>query len=198
MYYLKPLSTTLAALSLSFAANTLALEPANQKLSYSNVEVGFQKMTGDGSFDGFVLRGSYLFTPNIYVKGEFNNLEADFITQEGLSIVAGFATALNPTLDVYAEAGLANYEVTVDIPGFGKFSEDETGLQIEGGVRTLLAEKIEAQGYFRHLMVDSNDESFLGVKGAYNVTPMFAAFADASYLLDASEFLLQIGARVNF
>lgn len=166
-------------------------------ISYNNAELGYQKLTGDGSFDGFLLRGSFQLTDDFYVAGGYDELEASVISQETLSLRGGMRFQLEDNLDLYGELGLVRAKVEAEMFGISD-SNSETGFQLEGGARMLFSEQLEGRAFLRHVDVDGADENFLGAQGVFSLTDQFGLHAGIARLFDASEFLLEAGVRFNF
>ncbi|WP_159561784.1 outer membrane beta-barrel protein [Alcanivorax sp. S71-1-4] len=174
-----------------------ALAAADQ-ISYSHLEAGYQRMTGDGSFDGYFFRGAVQVTDSVYLAAGYDELEDSGVSQEIMTLRAGLAVPLQDGLDAYGELGLVRAEVAVSVPGLGTFSEKETGYQLEAGARMAMASRHELRGFLRSVDVDGYDETFLGAQGVLHVAPRVGVHAGVSRLFDASEFLFELGVRVNF
>ena len=183
------------------AAGMLPYTASAADLSYSNAQLGYQMMTGDGSFDGFLVKGSFLITDDIYVAASYDQLEDSGISQDVMTLRGGMRFAMDNRLDLYGEVGLARAKVEVEIPTFfgtQKASTSETGFQLEGGARMMLTDNLEGRGYFRHVSIDNHDENFLGAEGAFSLADQISVVAGISRLFDASEFLLDVGVRYEF
>lgn len=186
---------------LSAATVLLALLPVSglaSSISYSNVEGGYQKMSGDGSFDGLFIRGSFQLLDQVYIAASYDELEDKGISQETMSLRGGMFFPINPGFDLYGEAGLMRAKISSKIPGWGKVSDSETGLHMEGGARLMAGPRFEARTYIRHVNSGDFDETFLGAQGVATVSGPFAVHAGVSRLFDASEFLFEVGGRFQF
>ncbi|MGD8177280.1 outer membrane beta-barrel protein [Marinimicrobium sp. ARAG 43.8] len=197
----KVLGKTNCLITMTMVMAPMAIQA--ESLSYSYADLGYQTMTGDGSFDGFLVGGSYQINEQFYVAGSYDELEDEGLSQNVLSVRGGMRFALNDTIDLYGEAGVARAEVEVSY--YDEWSDQsfnssasETGVQIEGGGRMRIAEPLEAGAYLRHIKVGDTSETFLGLQGTYYFSDRFGAHANVSRLFDASEFLLQAGVRLNF
>ena len=171
------------------------------ELSYTNAHLGYQMMTGDGSFDGFVVKGSFQITDDFYLAASYDELEDSGITQEVMTLRGGMRFAVDDKLDLYGEVGLARAKMEVEVSDwFGSYSAStsETGFQLEGGARMLLTDSLEGRAYLRHVSIDNYDENFLGAEGAFSVTDQISVVGGISRLFDASEFLLDVGVRYAF
>lgn len=182
----------------------LALTPQTVQaagISYNNAEAGYQMVTGDGDLDGFLLRGSFQLNEDFYLAAGFDELKDGGVSQEVLSARAGMRFALENKLDVYGELGLvrAKLKVKVRTP-FGTMSgsDTETGLQLEGGARMMLSDKLEGRAYLRHVAAGDYDETFLGAQGVFYVADQIGLFAGVSRLFDVSEFAIEAGVRYTF
>lgn len=183
------------------ATLTVALSPVAAQasdISYTNAELGYQMMTGDGSFDGFLLRGSFEVNDDFYIAGGYDELE-DGVSTERLSLRGGIKHELEPNLDVYGELGLVRVKNEYyDYWGWGKHSDSETGLQLEGGARMLFSQELEGRAFLRHVNVSGYDETFLGAQGVFNVNEQIGVHGGITRWFDASEFVLEAGVRFNF
>lgn len=185
------------------SAGMLLSHTANAtELSYSNAQLGYQMMTGDGSFSGFLLKGSFLITDDIYVAASYDQLKDGGISQDIMTLRGGMRFAMDDKLDLYGELGLARAKIDVEmsIPGWGTISESasETGFQLEGGARMMLADNLEGRAFFRHVSIDNYDENFIGAEAAFVVADRISVVGGISRLFDASEFLLDVGVRYEF
>lgn len=192
-------------LSVGFAmAAGLAILPQvaqAEEISYNNAEVAYQKMTGDGDLDGFLLRGTFLLNDDFYLAAGFDELKDGGVSQEVLSVRGGMRFAIENNLDLYGELGLARAKIKVEVSTpFGTMggSETETGLQLEGGARMMFSDKLEGRAFLRHIAAGDFDETFLGAQGVFYVADQVGLFAGMSRLFDASEFVIEAGVRFSF
>ncbi len=186
-------------LAASLAATSQVAQAA--EISYSNAEAGYQMLTGDGDFDGFLVRGSFQLNDDFYLAAGFDELKDGGMSQEILSVRGGMRFALENNLDVYGELGLARAKIKVEVQTpFGTMggSDSETGIQLEGGARMMLSEKLEARAFLRHINASDFDETFLGAQGVFYVADQVGLFAGVSRLFDASEFAIEAGVRFSF
>ncbi|MDN5862434.1 MAG: hypothetical protein L0H19_03200 [Salinisphaera sp.] len=153
-------------------------------------------------YDGWELGGSVGLTPQLFVAGEYSNLEVDSSNDDversyvGLGLHGPLTTTAQPT-DVYA---MVSYE-RLD---FG--SEDADGFGLSAGLRWLPLPQAEVNPYVGYVdygdigSIDLNGLR-LGVKGLYKITDQVALLAGYQTMqledLDLEEEIT-LGARVYF
>lgn len=194
MRWLGKLGWVLAALTL-VGAEAVADTP---QVSYRYLDGGYQKMTGDLGPDGFFLRGSYGFHERFYVAGGVDQLEKSGVKQQVMSLGGGMVMPVDSRTDVYGELRLVRAKITVKMPWIGSVSDSDSGFQVEAGGRMMLSPQWEARAFLRYMDVGEADETFIGGQGVYRLQEQFALHAGASRLMDASEFLFELGGRFNF
>lgn len=183
-------------LALGVAGTALAAE---EGFSYSNVELGYidtELDDFDVSGDGFGLRGSWAFTPNVHGFASYSDLDFDHdVSAETLRIGAGLNWPLSPRLDVIGRLSYVRAEMDVS---FGPFSAsvDDSGFGLEAGVRGRPMEQLEVTGSLDYVDIGDADDTSLGVGARYYFTSQFAAGGDLSFNDDGTTIML--GLRFDF
>jgi hypothetical protein len=194
--------TILASLAaLGFAGPALATEG----FSYSFVEVGWVNQEFDDldvDADGPGIRASVELAPSFHLFGSYSDQDFDVgsgsdINGESLSLGAGYAWSLNPTVDIVGNVAYLREELDVQISGFGSGSMEDDGLGVAGYVRARPIEQLELTGGLSYVDFDeSGDDTFFTAGARYFFTKQFAAGLDVTLNSDTTAFIL--GGRFNF
>ena len=158
---------------------------------YNYVEGGYASVSPSGSgssLTGFEADGSYEFMPSWHAIAGYQHVSCCGIKQNTLDVGAGWNNSLADSVDLYIDGQF----LSVDSTGPGT----HTGWAAEGGLRAMLAEKFELDGFVNHSDVNSNTENTLGVRGLFAIDKYWHLFASYSNNSDYDTFL--IGVRYNF
>lgn len=172
---------------------------ATDAFNYSYVEIGWvnseiDDLDADG--DGFGIRGSMEFTPNLHAFAGYSDQDYDVagidVSGEQLEIGVGYAWSLTPKLDV---VGRVSYlDLSVDALGA---SADDSGFGLGGYLRGKPAERLELTGGIDLVDYDeSGSDTAFGVGALFHFTRMFAAGVNMTFNDDGTQYM--IGGRVNF
>lgn len=194
--------TILASLvALGFAGPALATEG----FSYSFVELGwvnqeFDDLDVDG--DGPGVRASIELTPALHLFGTYSDQDFDVgagsdVNGESITLGAGYAWSLNPTVDIVGNIAYLRDELDVDLGGGAGGSLKDDGLGIAGYVRARPIEQLELTGGLNYVdFDDTGDDTFFTVGARFFFTKMFAVGLDVSLNSDTTAYVL--GGRFNF
>lgn len=141
--------------------------------------------------DGFGFEGSVEIGPNAYLNGGYEELEdtSPFAntTLETLYLGGGVAFGIAPTTDLHFGAAFVDQQL-------GNF--DDSGFQVDAGIRARLSDVIELYGDARHRDFGDFDEDMLGAGIRLHLTPVFHLSAGVE---DADNYDgYRIGARFSF
>jgi hypothetical protein len=150
------------------AALTLPLASQAADFDYSFVELDYRELNVDGpDADGFALRGSLAVHPNFFVFADYADVDFDGGADgESWRIGGGGHWPLSNAWDLFGKIGYAREEVE---------NFDESGLFVAGGVRGLLAPKVEVDLGAEYADLEPFDELTVFAEGRYNFTNQLAA-----------------------
>lgn len=145
-------------------------------VSYNLVEgtYAFADIEGfDG--DGFGVRGSYGFTPNIHAVAGFQSLDFDFGSKlKNLYLGAGYNWSLNDSWDLIGTATFEQQKI---------LGASETGWGLGAGARGRVGTSVELNAGVKYTDIGDFGDAFTFVAGGrYYFTPMFAVGAEFNKL----------------
>jgi hypothetical protein len=152
------------------AALAAALPLASQAdtMDYSYVDLGFvdselDEPAVDG--DGFALRGSLEFHPSFFAFAEIEDLGYDDdVDVTSIAVGAGGHYPLNDKVDLVGRFGVVKYDIDADRFGF---EADEDGFTLGARVRGQVMPRLELEGGFDYVDVDSGDDTVAVLEGRY-------------------------------
>jgi opacity protein-like surface antigen len=177
---------------------------AAQGLPYNFVEAGYVNIDIDDTdvdADGFGLRAQGLINPNVYLFGEYTQVETDrfegaSLELDQVSAGLGYRAPLNQTTDFNAtvsyERAKAKFKGSAAFLG----SDSENGFGLGIGLRTLLTPVLEGRVGVDYVDIGDEDDTVFGAGLRFNITPAFALGADYAIGSDAKGYTL--GARLSF
>jgi hypothetical protein len=183
-----------AALCAALAAPLPALaQESTRALSYSYVDgrVVLWEPDGGGDLDGIRIGGSARINPDLFAIGSLTAVGRGGFDLTILDLGLGFRQALSPRTDLVAIGGLVFAEADA-----GPVSNDDTGISLTGGVRSMVGPQFELGGYVNYAdYLGDGDLLFTG-EGLLHVTPELSLAASLGVSDDYN--LLTLGARWNF
>lgn len=149
-------------------------------INWSFADGGLQYLDPDeGGADsefGFEFRGSYEINANWYVNGglsiiSYDNSAGD-VDLNVLSGGGGYIHQYSPTMDVFGQLNLVRGDIDA-----GPVNEDDIGIEIKGGVRAIVAPRVEVNGFASLLSIDDpfDDGIEVGGGGVYHFNNQFSA-----------------------
>lgn len=136
-----------------------------------------------GSADGIRLGGSMLFQPNLF--GQASLTSVDNLDQLDLGV--GMRHPLSSRTDLVGILGI----IWADVG-----PEDDTGISLTGGVRSLIGPQFELGGYVGYAEIFGDGDISLTGEGLLHVTRELALVASLGFSDDYDAVTL--GARWNF
>lgn len=147
-------------------------------LSYNYVQGAYQRVEidfpgGDVDGDGFGIGGSFEINDMWHAFASYSTSDLDFgVDFDQLAFGAGFSSGLNDNVDLVAR--LAYVQVDASVSGFG--SADDDGFGISVGLRGMVAERVELEGYVDYVdLDDSGDDTSFNGAAWYKVSDNFNA-----------------------
>lgn len=160
--------------------------------SYGTVSLDDNIVDVDG--DGFGVSGSFAFSDNFHVTGEYQTAGMDFgVDLNLLELALGYHTSLSDSLDFVAQVGYLNVEV--EASGLG--SSDDDAYLAGVGVRAQLSERVELNGGLDYIDFDQGDgETRANAGFLFGLTDNFTVGAKASFWDDVN--IYQLNLRFDF
>lgn len=196
--------TLLAALALPFTVQaaqygTRSTRPASEhgELSYTLGEarvLAADPDAGDDA-DGIRLAGSVLLQENFFVRGAAMSARSGGRSGndiDSLEIGAGMRHPASTSMDLVGTASLVRIERELGRSG----DAEGWGPALTGGIRALLAPRVEVGGFLGFARVLGDNEISLLGEGLYHFTPNLSAVAGLALSDDTRE--ANLGARWNF
>lgn len=169
-------------------------------LSYSYIEAAYQEVDLDlgGGIDvdgdGYAFGGSVAVGDDWYIFAGYST--ADFESVVDLTILTvggGWHTSMSDKTDFYAQLGFADGEI--DVSGFG--SEDDSGIAVEVGIRSMVNPNLELYGNVGMVDFDGfNDGTAVGAGLWYTVSGNLALGLGAAFEDDVTSY--GVGVRLYF
>ncbi|HEX2495060.1 MAG TPA: outer membrane beta-barrel protein [Steroidobacter sp.] len=185
---------TLSVLAALVAALPLATQ-ADTQGDYSFIELNHVDTELDGFDDdgeGFELRGSVAFHESFFAFAEYQDLDYDFGDVTTFKVGVGGHWPINDTFDVVGRFGIVQHEVDVDRL---RFDDDEDGFILGGRVRGKVMPRLELEGGFDYVDLDSGDDASIVLEGRY----FFVDNVSGGLRLELGDAdLIGIGARLTF
>jgi hypothetical protein len=176
----------------SFLSGVCYAQDAGPKYTY--IEGGYTAIDiDDFDEDGDLwgVGGSLALTDMLFLSGGFASGDVGDVDLTQAFVGLGLNVALNDTTDFVAEAGVAYAEVE-----FGPFDEDDEGLGLSAGVRSMITPQFELNGGISYVDIADDDETALYAGAVYSFTDMFAGTLGVSFGDDATSY--GIGVRLYF
>lgn len=174
---------------------------------YTYAELGYAHIKldvagRDRSGDGAVLGGSVAVTDTVHLFGGYTYAEFDFnsggfgnadIDYRSLTLGVGANLSINSTVDL---VGRLAY-VTAEAKRIG-FKVDEDGYGLSAGVRAMVTEQIELNGFVNYVDLGSDlgDDASVSLGALYSFTDQFAVGLGGEFGGDASA--ITAGVRFYF
>lgn len=170
----------------ALSSSLMLISPAAQaeEISYNFLDAGYVRVDIDDfseDADGFLLRGSFEVTENIFLFGGYRDLGADVggfdIDVSDFNLGVGYAWPVGNASSLY---GKLSY-VSAEADSFG-VSVDDTGYGLALGLRSRPTTNVELEGYVDYVdLSDLGDETSFGAAARFFVTPQFALAAEVLF-----------------
>ena len=158
----------------------------NPHYTYGDGRIVMLDPDGGDNESGIRIGGSLLFQPNLF--GVASLTDVDALTQLDLGV--GMRSALSSRTDLVGIAGIVFAEVDR-----GPFEDDDTGISLTGGVRSLMGPQFELGGYVGYAEIfGDGDVTFTG-EGLLHVTRELALVGSLGISDDYN--IVTLGARWN-
>lgn len=150
---------------------------------YLNTEIDDEGFLGeDPDGDGFAIGGSVAVTDMVHLFAGYSISELEVfsvdVDYDTLNVGLGVNYPIADQVDLVGRISFV--EVEFDVDGFG--SEDESGYGLSAGVRAMVTEQLEVNGFVNYLDLGSDaDDTTVAIGALYNFTEMFAAGIGAEF-----------------
>jgi len=170
--------------------STLSFGAMAETPSFDNIEVGYLKFDSEslGKSEGFKISGSKLISENFYIAGDYTDTSRRGFSIELTTIGLGYKFDFSESSSFFTELDFARWDTDF---GFG-----ENGYELTAGIRSMLNDQLEVKFAVEYLDIDNNDETWLVLGGAYNLSNNFSLYADYKY--DSRFNRYGAGLRYNF
>ena len=156
---------------------------------YTYVEGSYLNI--DGDLDGFGVAGSAAIHPRLHVYAQYDRAKDSPLKVNTGAVALGLNHGMTPTTDFVARLGWARAEV--DVAGLGSASDDGVAAQV--GVRSMLSDSFEVNGFVNHADVAGADTT-LSVGGVYGFTPALGVTGAVEF--DDDDTAYRVGLRYSF
>lgn len=160
--------------------------------TYGDARLVIQDPDNGDDFTGVRVAGAAQFQHNLFVTGAITTVGSDNVDIDTLDLGLGFRHPIAADTDFVAGAGLIWADV--DTPGNG--GDDDTGLSLLGGVRSLVGPQFELGGYASYAEVFGDGDITLTGEGLLHLTPQWSLAGSLGFSDDFT--ILTVGGRYNF
>lgn len=162
--------------------------------SYNYIEAGYQSVDLDDgpTLDGYGLAGSFAVAENFHVFGGLGEVKKSPVTLTSSELGVGYNTPLTGTTDLVLRAAWVHGEVKAS--GFGSSSDNGWGAQ--AGVRSMLTEQFELNGFVTHVDLFDDSETGFSIGAVYHFTHNFGLSGGVDASSDATGW--NLGVRFSF
>lgn len=182
----------LVAAAVLFALPAQAQQSASRlSYTYGDARLVIQDPDNGDDFTGVRVAGSAQFQPKLFVTGAITTVGSDNVDIDTLDLGLGFRHPIAADTDFVAGVGLIWADV--DTPGGG---DDDTGLSLLGGVRSLVGPQFELGGYASYAEVFGDGDITLTGEGLLHLTPQWSLAGSLGFSDDFT--ILTVGGRYNF
>lgn len=201
--------TLLAALLVAAPFSTMAASTSNGNLDVYYVDSSLELDAGgtvDFDGDGFGVRGSGKIADNVFVFGEYQNVEYDPINGvelefQQLRAGLGYLFSSSEQVDFYGKASFLNFQLESNVTD----SADDNGWGVHGGLAFKPASGVTLFGELGYIDVGDLSGPEYNIGASFNFTEQFGVVAN--YRISDQETDddtgvniqdLQLGIRLNF
>ena len=190
------LCAALAAPLSATAQSRQGTTPSYGNFSYTYADGRLVLLEPDGGdgLDGFRFGGAMQFQHNLFAVGSLTAVGDTGYDLTVIDLGLGQRHPLSSATDLVAIGGVVLAEVDVGGPGAG--DDDDTGISLTGGVRSMMSPQFELGGYLNYADYLGDGDLLLTGEGLLYVTPELALAASLGISDDYDIFT--IGARWNF
>lgn len=192
-------STLLASLLGLLSMNAVAAVSP----TWNYVQLGYTQTDIDGldqlDPNGLMVFGSYELSDNFFIAGSFASLSDDFqsleLDLEQGTAGLGYKYSMTPSTDWFVALSYEYASAEVDSPVYRE-KEDGHGVGIMTGVRSMVLDQLELKGALRHVHIEGEGQSSLGLGIDYLISPFAAIGVNYDIGSDANTFGFNL--RYNF
>lgn len=184
--------------TLMIAAAVAAALPltADASPSHSYVEGSYRNF--DGDFDGFGVQGSVAVLPQLHVFGDFSRVtDSPFRADQGIAAL-GYHWGMTPNTDLVLRGGwtqVRDRSSWADVVDGDLATLRDDGFVAQAGVRSMLTDAIELNGFVKHQEVFGGDTT-VELGGVFGFTPALGVSGGVEFGDDDTRYL--VGLRFSF
>ena len=195
------------ALALIGTSTTITAETFSYTFISANYEIFSEDIDGiseDLEGDGINLNFGLNIASNFAIIGGYGTGSAD-VTSGGTTVEgdvdAGgigvlFHTPINQTTDFVAGIELIKGNVDLKVNGTSLPSEDADGNSIFAGIRAMVSDKVELNGFLDRTKIEDDSSTDISIGASYYIDKLFTL--DAGYSFDGDGNSLTFGATKYF
>ena len=201
-YHHLALTLTLISASTITIADTFSYTFISAEYGIFNEDIDgiSEDLEGDGISLDFALN----IAPNFAIIGGYGTGSAD-VTSGGTTVDADidaggigalFHTPINQTTDFVAGIQLIKGSVDLKVNGTSLPSEDADGNTIFVGIRAMVSDKVEINGFLDRTKIEDDSSTDISFGASYYIDKLFAL--DAGYSFDSDGNTISFGATKYF
>ena len=196
------LASSLTCLSSAALAETFSYTFISA--SYSIISEDIDGISEDLEGDGIDLNFALNIAPNFAITGGYGTGSAD-VTSGGTTVDADidaggigilFHTPINQTTDFVAGIELIKGNVDLKVNGTSLPSEDADGNSIYAGIRAMVTDKVELNGFLDRTKIEDDSSTDISFGASYYIDKLFSL--DAGYSFDSDGNAISFGATKYF
>lgn len=179
-----------AAIVTSLSLSALSFNASADTPSFDYVEGGYTSYDFDvvSDVDGFELGGSVSLTDSFYATADYADVSKNGVDLSLTTLGVGYKSDYSNTSSFFTEVNWANLDSNV--------GSDENGYELALGIRSMITKDLELKVAAEYLDIDNDDNTYLVLGAAYNLTDNLAVYSEYKTESDDSQF--SFGARYNF
>ena len=159
--------------------------------TYADGRVVLYDPDGGGNLDGIRVGGALQFDPNLFAVGSLTAVGDSGYDLTLLDVGLGYRFPYTSATDFVAIGGLVLAEVDA-----GPFEDDDTGISLTGGVRSMMSPQFELAGYVNYADYLGDGDILLTGEALMHVTPQLSLVGSLGISDDYD--IVTLGARWNF
>lgn len=151
---------------------------------YSYVEGGFVQADPDGagSMNGFSLGGSFAFNEQFHGIVEYADVSDSPLDFSQTRLAVGYSYPVTSGSDLVVRAGYVHENVDI-----GVLDASDNGWMAQVGVRSMVTDVFELDGFLTHLNASSSDTG-IGLAGRYYFSYSLSVGADVEFFDDFTRY----------
>ncbi len=172
--------------------------------SYEIIKSEVDGIPEDLEGNGISLSGAFNIANNFSAGASYSTGSAD-VTSDGITVNGDFSSfsigalfhmPADEKVDFLAGVDIFKGDVDIDVNGTFVSTEDATGNSIFAGIRAMIADNVELNGFIDRTKIEDDSSTNLSFGGSYYINKLFTI--DAGYSFDSDSSSLSFGATKYF